>query len=76
MNQVDDWAASARQLYFALLGDWNRQDAASMAARFTERGSLIGFDGSAIDGRACIEAHLAPIFAAHPTPVFVAKVRG
>jgi uncharacterized protein (TIGR02246 family) len=75
MNQVDDWAASARQLYFALLGDWNRQDAASMAARFTERGSLIGFDGSAIDGRACIEAHLAPIFAAHPTPVFVAKVR-
>ncbi|BBU28899.1 hypothetical protein BTHE68_26330 [Burkholderia sp. THE68] len=62
-------------MYFGLLDDWNRQDAAAMAARFTERGSLIGFDGSAIDGRTCIEAHLQPIFAQHPTPRFVAKVR-
>ncbi|MDR5737026.1 MULTISPECIES: SgcJ/EcaC family oxidoreductase [unclassified Caballeronia] len=75
MSELDDWATSARQQYFALLDDWNRQNAVGMAARFTERGSLIGFDGSAIDGRTCIEAHLAPIFAQHPTPLFVAKVR-
>ncbi|WP_250452756.1 SgcJ/EcaC family oxidoreductase [Caballeronia sp. ATUFL_M2_KS44] len=75
MSQPDDWASSARHVYDALLGDWNRQDAAAMAARFTERGSLVGFDGSTIDGRACIEAHLEPIFAQHPTPLFVAKVR-
>ncbi|BCQ24738.1 SgcJ/EcaC family oxidoreductase [Caballeronia sp. NK8] len=75
MSQHDDWSASARRMYFGLLDDWNRQDAAAMAARFTERGSLIGFDGSAIDGRTCIEAHLQPIFAQHPTPRFVAKVR-
>ncbi|SPB14324.1 hypothetical protein NOV72_01574 [Caballeronia novacaledonica] len=75
MNQLDDWTASARHVYFGLLDDWNRQDAVSMAARFTERGSLVGFDGSAIDGRAAIEAHLQPIFAQHPTPRFVAKVR-
>jgi|UPI00052E98AE uncharacterized protein (TIGR02246 family) len=75
MSQPDDWTASARRVYFGLLDDWNRQDAAAMAARFTERGSLVGFDGSAIDGRACIEAHLQPIFAQHPTPRFVAKVR-
>jgi uncharacterized protein (TIGR02246 family) len=58
-----------------LLDDWNRQDAPAMAARFTERGSLVGFDGSAIDSRACIEAHLQPIFAQHPTPLFIGKVR-
>lgn len=75
MSQIEDWTASARRVYFGLLEDWNRQDAAGMAARFTERGSLIGFDGSPIDGRTCIEAHLQPIFAQHPTPLFVAKVR-
>jgi uncharacterized protein (TIGR02246 family) len=75
MSQPDDWTASARRVYFGLLEDWNRQDAAAMAARFTERGSLVGFDGSAIDGRTCIEAHLKPIFAQHATPRFVAKVR-
>ncbi|SAK40748.1 hypothetical protein AWB77_00262 [Caballeronia fortuita] len=75
MTPSDDWTANARHVYFGLLDDWNRQDAAAMAARFTERGSLIGFDGSAIDGRTCIEAHLQPIFAQHPTPRFVAKVR-
>ncbi|SAK41699.1 hypothetical protein AWB79_00478 [Caballeronia hypogeia] len=75
MSQPDDWTTSARHVYFGLLDDWNRQDAAAMAARFAERGSLVGFDGSAVDGRACIEAHLKPIFAQHPTPRFVAKVR-
>lgn len=46
-----------------------------MAARFAERGSLVDFDGTPVDGRTCIEAHLQPIFAQHPTPLFVAKVR-
>jgi uncharacterized protein (TIGR02246 family) len=75
MSTIDDWSASARRVYFGLLDDWNRQDARAMAARFAERGSLVGFDGSAIDGRSCIQAHVTPIFAQHPTPLFVAKVR-
>jgi uncharacterized protein (TIGR02246 family) len=75
MNGLDDWTASARQVYFALLDDWNRQDAQAMAARFAERGSMVGFDGSAVDGRTAIEAHLLPIFEQHPTPLFAAKVR-
>ena len=75
MSTPDDWSASARRVYFGLLDDWNRQDASAMAARFADRGSLVGFDGTAVDGRACIEAHLQPIFAQHPTPRFVAKVR-
>jgi uncharacterized protein (TIGR02246 family) len=68
-------AADATRLYFALLAAWNRQDASAMAALFAEDGSLVGFDGSAIDSRAAIAAHLAPIFAQHPTPLFVGVVR-
>jgi uncharacterized protein (TIGR02246 family) len=75
MTDIDEPGASAQRVYFGLLDDWNRQDASAMAARFAEHGSLIGFDGSAIDGRAAIEEHLRPIFAQHPTPLFVGKVR-
>ncbi|MDR5778104.1 SgcJ/EcaC family oxidoreductase [Caballeronia sp. LZ065] len=75
MSEAEDWTTSARRVYFGLLEDWNRQDARALAARFTERGSLVGFDGSPVDGRTCIEAHLRPIFEQHPTPLFVANVR-
>ncbi len=34
MNQLDDWSASGRRAYFGLLDNWNRQEAAAMAARF------------------------------------------
>jgi uncharacterized protein (TIGR02246 family) len=75
VSDAENWSASGRRVYLGLLGDWNRQDATAMAARFAERGSLVGFDGSAVDGRACIESHLQPIFARHPTPLFVGLVR-
>ena len=64
------------RLYRDLLDAWNRRDAAGMAALFTHDGSLVGFDGSQIDGgAAAVEAHLAPIFASHVTPAYVGKVR-
>lgn len=75
MNEQDEKQAAARRIYFALLEDWNGQDAAAMASHFSEQGSMVGFDGSVVEGRAAIEAHLAPIFAMHPTPLFVASVR-
>lgn len=65
-----------RALYQRVLGRWNHRDAAGMAALFAEDGGMIGFDGSMVSGRIEIEAHLAPIFASHPTPPFVWKVRG
>ena len=64
-----------RRLYEQLLGAWNQQDAAAMAAQFEEDGNLVGFDGSQVDSRAAIEDHLRPIFADHPTAAYVAKVR-
>jgi uncharacterized protein (TIGR02246 family) len=64
-----------RALYQRVLGRWNHRDAAGMSALFAEDGGLVGFDGSTVNGRVEIEAHLAPIFASHPTPPFVWTVR-
>lgn len=68
-------AADVETHYLALLDAWNRRDATAMAALYSEEGLQVGFDGSALAGRAAIEAHLAPTFRDHPTARFVAKVR-
>lgn len=62
-------------LYEDLLAAWNRRDAAGIASLYSARGSQVGFDGSVANGPHEIEAHLAPIFANHPTAAFVGKVR-
>lgn len=64
-----------RALYESLLSAWNRRDAAGMARLYGTGGTQIGFDGSHMSGAAEIEAHLAPIFAHHPTGAFVSIVR-
>lgn len=64
-----------RALYHRLLDAWNRRNAAAMSDPFAAEGELIGFDGSQITGRTAIAAHLAPIFAHHPTAAYVSKVR-
>jgi len=72
MNSATD---DVRALYQQLLNAWNKRQAAEMAALFAEDGNLIGFDGSQVNGRAEIEAHLSPIFADHPTSAYIGKVR-
>jgi len=67
--------AAIRALYHALLESWNRRSAAGMAALFAEAGNTVGFDGSQVDGRSAIEAHLSQVFADHTPPPFLAKVR-
>lgn len=64
------------ELYQMLLCAWNERNAAGMAALFETAGRTIGFDGSELLGRAMIKAELAKIFAQHPTPVYIATVRG
>ena len=64
-----------KTLYHNLIHAWNNRNAKSMADQFTERGELIGFDGSQEIGRNTIFAHLEPIFAEHPTPPFVNAVK-
>ncbi|GCD80996.1 hypothetical protein PTHTG4_00580 [Parageobacillus thermoglucosidasius] len=62
-------------LYQRLLDGWNDRNAAAMAEQFTEKGELIGFDGTQAIGREEIFAHLHPIFENHPTPPYVSKVK-
>lgn len=62
-------------LYFQLLQEWTRRDADALAALFTDDGSVVGFDGSPMNGRKEIASTLRRIFADHPTPAFVGVVR-
>jgi uncharacterized protein (TIGR02246 family) len=62
-------------LYTQLLDAWNRRDADGFAELFTEHGSIVGFDGSQMNGRAECRTQLSAIFASHPTASYVAKVR-
>lgn len=64
-----------KKLYGDLLAAWNRRDASGMARLYANDGLQVGFDGSHMSGAAEIEAHLAPIFASHPTGKFVGIVR-
>lgn len=63
------------RLYQDLLVAWNGRDAGAMADLYAAGGSQVGYDGSVVNGRQEIEAHLRPIFASHPTPAVVGKVR-
>ena len=44
------------ELYWELLGAWNRKHAADFAALFAPDGSVVGFDGSQMEGRALFKA--------------------
>jgi len=71
----EDDGVAVLALYHAQLVAWNARDAAAMAALYAEDGSVVGFDGSPVDGRAAIAAHLGPIFADHPIAAYVGKIR-
>lgn len=62
-------------LYHHLLAAWNARDASGMASLFHDDGSVVGFDGSQLDGRPAIAAELADIFAKYPTATFVGMIR-
>jgi uncharacterized protein (TIGR02246 family) len=61
--------------YRQLLDAWNRRDADAFASLFTADGSVVGFDGSQMNGAAQIASELRAIFANHQTATYVAKVR-
>ena len=63
------------RLYFQLLDGWNQRDAHVYAALFVEDATVVGFDGSQMNGRDEIEATVGQIFAHHMTAVYVGKVR-
>lgn len=76
MPDEQDGELHVRGLYEVLIDCWNRRSAEDFAACFAEQGSIVGFDGSQVNGASNIAAHLAPIFADHPTPTYVTLVEG
>lgn len=64
-----------RGLYQGLLESWNRRDAATFATLFVDDGTVIGFDGSQMEGAAEIASSLGDIFAYHRTGAYVSKIR-
>lgn len=64
-----------RSLYNQLIDQWNERNAGGYAQLFTDDGSIVGFDGSVVDGASEIESHLSEIFADHVTARYVGKIR-
>ena len=73
----EDAAARVESLtvYRQLLDAWNARDAAAFADLFSDDGSVVGFDGSPMNGCEEIASTLKAIFGSHPTARYVAKVR-
>lgn len=62
-------------IYRQLLEMWNRRDPDGFASLFGEAGSVVGFDGSQMNGRDEIAETLRAIFNHHQTARYVAKLR-
>ena len=69
------YPAHVGALYQQLLESWNQRDAAAYAALFAEDASVVGFDGSQMNGRAEIATQIGQIFADHPTSTYIGNVR-
>ncbi len=63
------------KLYNELLDFWNSQDAKGMASLFSKDGSIVGFDGSQMNGKMQMESEIGQIFAHHRTASYVGKIR-
>ena len=64
-----------RSRHDAFLEHWNAGAADAIAGLFTTDGSIVGFDGSTINGRDEIEAHLKQIFVDHQPASYLGKTR-
>jgi uncharacterized protein (TIGR02246 family) len=64
-----------RGLYQGFLDAWNEHDANKMAALLTENGSVVGFDGSMMNGRDEVASVIGAIFKDHVTAAYIGIVR-
>ena len=64
-----------RSKHDAFIEHWNSGACDVLAALFTVDGSMVGFDGSSVNGRDEIESHLKAVFADHQPARYVGKVR-
>ena len=71
----NEWDAAARDLYAQLLEAWDKRNARNYALLFASDATLIGFDGSQVNGQLEIGAHVSEVFTHHQTPRYVGIVR-
>lgn len=71
----NEWESAARDLYAQLLQAWDKRNARDYALLFASDASLIGFDGSQVNGQLEIGAHVSEVFTHHQTPRYVGIVR-
>jgi uncharacterized protein (TIGR02246 family) len=67
--------AGTRELYSKLIQAWNKRNARDYALQFASNGSIVGFDGSQVNGQLEIGAHVSEVFSHHQTATYVAIVR-
>lgn len=71
----NEWDAATRDLYAQLLEAWDKRNARNYALLFASDATLIGFDGSQVNGQLEIGAHVSEVFTHHQTPRYVGIVR-
>jgi uncharacterized protein (TIGR02246 family) len=71
----NDGEGAARALYSQLLEAWDKRNARNYALLFAGDATLIGFDGSQVNGQLDIGAHVSEVFSHHQTPRYVGLVR-
>jgi uncharacterized protein (TIGR02246 family) len=70
-----DAVSATRDLYDRLIDAWNKRNARDYALLFASNGSIIGFDGSQVNGQTEIGGHVSEIFSHHQTSSYVTIVR-
>lgn len=65
----------ARELYEKLIQAWNKRNAREFALLFASNGSIVGFDGSQVNGQLDVGAHVSEVFSHHQTAAYVTIVR-
>jgi uncharacterized protein (TIGR02246 family) len=70
-----DAESAARELYEKLIQAWNKRNARDFALLFASNGSVVGYDGSQVDGQLAVGAHISEVFSHHQTAAFVTIVR-
>jgi uncharacterized protein (TIGR02246 family) len=69
---VDDPVRDLHRQFIAL---WNAKNVDGIAALFCDNGSIVGFDGSMVNGAAQIKDHLRGVFDDHQPARYVGVVR-
>jgi uncharacterized protein (TIGR02246 family) len=69
------WRRETHELYTRLIDAWDKRNARDYALQFASDATLVGFDGSQVNGQLEIGAHVSEVFTHHQTPCYVPIVR-